>query len=267
MKDYLSINQKAWNIRTEAHWNSQFYDVKGWLSGQTSLKEIELALLPKDLSGLRVLHLFCHFGQDTLSLARMGAEVTGVDLSDQAIKRARELAGMADLEARFINTDVLSLKDKLDEAGSFDLVFQSYGTIGWLPELDEWAKTVAHFLKPGGQLIFAEFHPVVWMLDDHDRTKLGYPYFNLMPIHEDNEQSYTDGSDNISYSDVSWNHGLGDVLGVLLKAGLRIDDFQEYDYSPYPCFSDAVAVGDVRWQLKGIEGQIPMVYSVLGRRG
>lgn len=265
MQDYLSINRKAWNIRTEAHFTSEFYDVAGWLAGETSLGEIELALLPEDLKGKKLLHPFCHFGQDTLSLARMGAEVTGVDLSDRAVERAKELSEKSGIPGRFINSDVLSLVDALDEHGTFDIIFQSYGTIGWLPELTEWARMVATFLKPGGRFIFAEFHPVVWMLDDHDRRKIGYPYFNLTPIVEENKGSYTDNSD-IPFTDVSWNHGFGDVLGALLGAGLRIDHFEEYDFSPYDCFSDAVPVGEKRWQLKGVEGDIPMVYSLVAVR-
>ncbi|MEM1359952.1 MAG: class I SAM-dependent methyltransferase, partial [Bacteroidota bacterium] len=114
MIDYINLNHEQWNQRTLAHLKSEFYDVDGWLAGKDSLKEPELALLPDDLRGLRILHLQCHFGQDTLSLARRGAKVTGVDLSSEAIKAAQDLAQKANLKARFINCDLYSLPKYLD---------------------------------------------------------------------------------------------------------------------------------------------------------
>lgn len=263
MDNYLDINREGWNQRTDAHWGSEFYNVEAWLKGNNdNLREIERALLP-DLAGKRLLHLFCHFGQDTLSLARLGAEVTGVDLSDRAIERARELSELAKVPGRFINSDVLSLRNKLDEAASYDVVFQTYGTLGWLPELGEWGKTVAHYLKPGGRLVLADFHPVLWMLDDKQRDKVGYPYFNLEPIVESSTDSYTDGSDQLKFTEVSWNHSMSDILSSLLDAGLRIESFKEFDYSPWECFQDCVpADAPFRWYLKGMERQLPLVYAI-----
>ena len=258
--DYLALNRTHWNERTAAHLRSTFYDLAGWRAGKESLREIELGLLPVDLTGLRILHLQCHFGQDTLSLARRGATVTGVDLSDAAISAARELAAESGLPARFIRCDLYSLPEHLDE--TFDIVFTTYGTIGWLPDLDRWAAVVHRYLRPGGQFVFVEFHPFVWLWNA-ERTAIKYPYFSKEPIVETNEGSYTDGSDHVRSTNVSWDHPVSEVITALLGQGLRLRSFTEYDYSPYDCFHNTVQCGPDRWQLAEFEGGlIPMTYSL-----
>ncbi|MBB4080635.1 SAM-dependent methyltransferase [Lewinella aquimaris] len=259
MDDYLSHNRAHWNARTPAHLQSDFYDVEGWLAGKDSLREIELALLPADLTGLRLLHLQCHFGQDTLSLARRGAIVTGVDLSNAAIAAARDLAERAGLDARFICCDLYSLPDHLDE--TFDLVFTSYGTIGWLPDIGRWAEIVRRYLRPDGTFVFAEFHPFVWLWNE-DRTAIQYGYFGGQPIVEDVEGSYTDKSEGVRGKMISWDHPVSSVIGALLERGLRLETFEEYDYAPYDCFPDTVRVGEQRWQLKQLPGLIPLTYAL-----
>ena len=162
--NYIEINRKSWNNRVETHLKSEFYDLDNFIKGKTSLNNIELELLG-DLKGKSILHLQCHFGQDTISLCRLGANVTGVDLSDQAIESAIKIAKEANSNATFICCDIYDLPKHLDK--QFDIVFTSYGTIGWLPDLDKWAKIVSQFLKPNGPFVFVEFHPVVWMFDDN----------------------------------------------------------------------------------------------------
>ncbi len=174
-EDYLAINKNTWNTKTPVHLNSEFYGLEEFIKGKTSLKQIELDLLG-EVKGKKILHLQCHFGQDTLSLARMGAEVTGVDFSDTAIKEANLLTQKINQSARFICCDVYSLPEHLDE--EFDLVYTSYGTIGWLPDLNKWAQIIHRFLKPGGKFVFVEFHPVVWMFDDNFK-EIKYNYFNV----------------------------------------------------------------------------------------
>ena len=144
--DYLDINRESWNAWAEVNFESAFYDVPAFLAGRNSLTQIELDLLG-DVKGKRILHLQCHFGMDTLSLARMGAHATGADLSDKAIEKARHLAAEMRLDAQFVCCDLYSLPDHLK--GAFDIVFTSYGTIGWLPDLDKWAEVISHFLKCG----------------------------------------------------------------------------------------------------------------------
>ncbi len=161
--DYLDINRVAWNGRTREHVGSVFYDVPGFLAGRNSLNDIERKLLG-DIRGRTVLHLQCHFGQDTLSLARLGAKALGVDLSDKAIEKARQLNETLGLDAEFLCSDVYDLPNRLDR--KFDVVFTSYGVLGWLPDMDRWASTVSHFLKPGGSFVLVEFHPMVLVFDE-----------------------------------------------------------------------------------------------------
>ena len=260
MIDYLKLNREQWNQRAKAHLTSDFYDVPGWLAGKDSLKAPELELLPADLSGLTILHLQCHFGQDTLSFARRGATVTGVDLSEEAIKAAEELAVKAGLEARFICRDLYSLPEYLDE--TFDIVFTSYGTITWLPDLDRWADVVQRYLKPGGRFVFAEFHNMAYLWND-DRTAIKYPYFNPEPIVEQITKSYTDASDGLTGTEVNWDHPISAVVTALIGAGLTLTHFKEFDYSPYNCFEDMVPAGEPgRWHLRQMPGLIPLVYSL-----
>ena len=145
--NYLKINQKAWNDKTLVHLTSDFYDQTTFLEGKNSLKKPELDVLG-DVRGKRILHLQCHFGQDTLSLARMGAIVTGLDFSNVAIENAVKINDQLGLNASFVCADVYQLPDDL--IGQFDIVFTSYGTIGWLPELASWAETIKKALAPGG---------------------------------------------------------------------------------------------------------------------
>ncbi len=262
MKDqYLDINKASWNKRTEIHFDSSFYDNESFLKGRNSLNEIELNILG-DLNGKKVLHLQCHFGQDTLSLERLGAEVTGVDLSDVAIEKANVLASRLDSKARFICCDVYGLKEVLDE--KFDVVFTSYGTIGWLPDINKWASVVSHFLKPKGQFVFAEFHPVVWMFND-DFSKVEYRYFNDEAIVEI-QGSYTDGTEDLCTKNVSWNHGLGEVINALIGVGIQILDLKEYDYSPYDCFSGTQEMEPGKFIIEKMGRNMPMVYSIFGQK-
>ncbi len=257
-QDYFEANRRLWNDKTSVHFHSDFYDMPAFLAGKTSLQQIELEQLG-DVQGQKILHLQCHFGQDSLSLARMGAEVVGVDLSDKAIETARQLNEQLDLNARFVQSNVYDLKDHLDE--QFDIVFTSYGTIGWLPDLDRWAKIVAHFLKPGGAFHFVEFHPVVWLFDD-DFEQFKFSYFNTGPDIEEIEGTYTDRKAAIGGPSVSWSHSIGETLTALLAQNLRIEKFQEFDYSPYDCFNKTVKIGERRWQIRGLEGIIPLVFAL-----
>jgi SAM-dependent methyltransferase len=259
MLDYLSANRQYWNTLAAQHYESDFYNNAAFLQGKSSLNEIELNLLGGDLRGSKALHLQCHFGQDTLSLARLGAEVTGIDLSDVAITKARELARRTQLSARFLESDVQRIDEVLGDE-RFDLVFSSYGTIGWLPELTRWAQLIAQYLKPGGRFVFAEFHPAVWMMDEQF-THLKYSYFNREAIYEEPEESYGGAKVEQGQGNYSWNHDLGEVLTAILNAGLRLTYFSEYDYSPYDCFARTVSSAD-GYQIDGLAGKLPMVYAL-----
>lgn len=259
--DYLAINRALWDQKTEFHYNSQFYDVESFLNGRSSLNDIELALLG-NVSGKSILHLQCHFGQDTLSLARLGAHVTGVDLSGAAITKARELNDKLELNGQFVCSDIYDLPKVLE--GKYDIVFTSYGTIGWLPDIERWAGVVAHFMKPGGRFVFAEFHPVLWMFSN-DFSHVQYSYFNGAPIVETLEGTYADKSAAMNATEVGWNHGLAEVMNALKASGLSIVSFQEYDYSPYNCFHNMVKAAPGKYYIAGLEQKLPMVYSLVAQ--
>jgi len=261
-ENYIEINRKTWNEKTEFHIHSDFYNQEEFLKGENSLTPIELELLGnvKDKS---ILHLQCHFGQDTISFSRLGAKSVGVDLSDNAIEKAKEIAQKLNTDTRFISCDIYDLPNHLNE--QFDIVFTSYGTIGWLPDLDKWAKIIAQFLKPGGQFVMADFHPVVWMFDDNFE-KIGYNYFKSEPIIETIEGTYADKDAPINSETITWNHSMSELLNSLLKNNLELNAFNEYDYSPYNCFNETEEFEPKKFRIKHLENKIPMVYSILATK-
>jgi SAM-dependent methyltransferase len=256
--NYIALNKKAWNDKTAFHTASDFYDMQGFMAGKCTLQNIELELLG-DVSGKKVLHLQCHFGQDTISLARLGANATGVDFSDAAIQKAHEIAAKLNVTARFICSDIYSLPNILEE--KFDIVFTSYGTIGWLPDADKWAGVVSHFLKPGGTFVFADFHPVLWMFDNNF-TAITYRYFKSEAIIETETGTYADTEAPITNQTVCWNHSLTEVINSLIKHGLTIQAFNEYDYSPYNCFNGTFEAEPGMYRIANLGNKIPMEYSI-----
>jgi 2-polyprenyl-3-methyl-5-hydroxy-6-metoxy-1,4-benzoquinol methylase len=257
-KEFFNANKEQWNKRTAVHKDSAFYDVAGFKAGKNMLTPIELNELG-NVKGKKMLHLQCHFGLDSLCWARMGADVTGVDLSDAAVDEAKKLNDECGLDAKFICCNVYDLKGYLN--GQFDIVFTSYGVIGWLPDLDKWASIISSYLKPGGIFYMAEFHPVVWMFDD-EFTHIQYAYENREVIVTDNYGTYTDRNAAIAGKEYGWNHSISEVLNALIKYGLQIKLFNEFMYSPYACFNNTIQGADGNWYIKGMEGKIPMVYSV-----
>jgi len=260
--DYKKVNKEAWNDRVPIHLESDFYDVPAFLEGKNSLHKPELALLG-DVSGKSILHLQCHFGQDTISLSRMGALTTGVDISDVGIQQAKELNNQCGTNAKFVVSDIYDLPDNLE--GEFDMVFVSYGTIGWLPDLDKWAAVINHFLKDGGKFIFAEFHPVVWMFDD-DHDSVFYNYFTSEPIVESYSGTYAQKDSDVELKHISWNHGLAEVMTSLLDQGLSIRHFQEYDFSPYNCFNGMQKDGPNEYRIKKFGNKVPMMYTLVAEK-
>jgi 2-polyprenyl-3-methyl-5-hydroxy-6-metoxy-1,4-benzoquinol methylase len=256
--NYIEINKALWNQKTSHHVASDFYNVKAFVEGENSLKDIELELLG-DVRGKSILHLQCHFGQDTLSLARMGTKVTGMDFSEEAIAQARVLAQQLELDAEFICCNVYDLPQHLDK--QFDIVFASYGVIGWLPDMQEWARVVSRFVRPGGMFLFVEFHPVVWMFS-YDFSMVEYSYFNKEAIIETMTGTYAEPDAPIQAQEIGWNHSMAEVMQSLIDAGLRVDALREYDYSPCNCFKNTVEVSPGKYQVRGMEGKLPMVYAV-----
>jgi len=262
MENYLEINKNSWNAKVDPHLKSDFYFVDEFLKGKSSLNSIELKLLG-DIKGKSILHLQCHFGQDSISLSRMGAHVTGIDLSDKAIETGKELALKCGTDTIFLCSDVYSLPDILDQ--KFDMVYTSYGVVGWLPDLDKWAGVISHFLKPGGKIIMAEFHPAVWMFDD-EFTTIAYNYFNEKPIIETYEGTYADKSADIVQEYVMWNHSLAEVLQSLIKYNIELEIFQEFDWSPYPCFNHVEEFEKGKWRISKFDNKLPLVYALKGQK-
>lgn len=261
MKDYLKVNRQMWNLWAEAHLTSDFYDVESFKAGRNSLNDIELAHLP-DVKGKDLLHLQCHFGQDTLSLARMGAKVTGMDISDVAIEAGRKLAKEMKLEADFIEGNVLKMNKYLDR--QFDIIFNTYGVVGWHPELERWMQLIAEYLKPGGEFHLTEFHPFIWMYSP-DFQQIDYSYFNTGPMLDIAEGSYAVNKIEGEQSSFGWNHSISSLLSAIRKSGLKLEVFEEYDYTPYNVFQGSVKT-EKGYQIGPLKGKVPLTYSIVARK-
>ena len=261
---YKNVNVGLWNEMTPVHERSDFYDVASFKAGRSTLMSIELDELG-DISGRSLLHLQCHFGLDTMSWARLGARVTGVDFSDKAIDQARSLSQELGIDARFVLSNVYDLPDALD--GQFDIVFTSYGVLNWLPDLGRWARTVAQFLKPGGIFYIAEFHPFANVLDDEDdatEPALRYSYFHASePMKFDaGGPSYADQSSTLTHPSYEWDHSMSDIVNSLVGAGLRIDFMHEFDYCCYQAFPFMEQGDDGWWRLTKGGDSIPLTFSI-----
>lgn len=259
MSDYLENNRKLWDGWTEIHNRSSFYDVDGFRRGNSTLKAIELEAVG-EVEGKRLLHLQCHFGLDTLSWARRGAVVTGVDFSPRAISLARKLSAEVGLSADFLCAEVTDLPAEWDHA--FDLVFTSYGVLPWLPGLGPWARSIHRVLRPGGSFHLVEFHPLTGMLDDEGQ-RLTEPYFRASaPSEYPVEGSYADRKAPFSHRAFEWAHSLSEIQMSLLDAGMWIREFREYPFSPYGCFPFLEESEPGRWTVRGAETELPLVFSL-----
>ncbi|WP_417372290.1 class I SAM-dependent methyltransferase [Gelidibacter japonicus] len=230
----FEVNRNTWNQKVAIHATSDFYGMEDFKKGKSSLNSFELEALG-DVSGKSLLHLQCHFGQDTLSWSKLGASCTGIDLSDEAITLAEKLASELDLNAKFVCCNVLDTSKYVSE--TFDIVFTSYGTIGWLPDLNPWAEMIAERLKPGGVFYIVEFHPIAWMFDytvSPPQMKYGYQQDEV--IYEEYEGTYANTASKMISKEYAWNHGLGNVVTALAKAGLKIEYLNEFEESPYNIF-------------------------------
>ena len=261
--DPTAANRRLWDSWTRAHRDSAFYDVAGFLAGRDPLNHLEAEELG-DVVGMRLLHLQCHFGIDTLGWARRGALVTGVDFSPEAIATARELAQRAGLEATFVESDVYALDEQ--ELGTFDIVHTSYGVLSWLPDLERWAEVVLNHLAPDGLFHLVENHPFVMMLDD-DGLSLRWPYLATgQPIYLESEASYVGPTQDGPLPEYNWPHGIGDVVTALVGSGLRIEWLREYPRTPYPFpgFLEQRPEGDYGWP--GGREDVPLTFSIGARR-
>ena len=259
-KSYFEVNKDTWDKKVSIHTKSEFYDVEGFVNGKTSLNKYELEELG-NVNGKSLLHLQCHFGQDTLSWCRLGATCTGIDLSSEGIKQAKLLNDKLGLNATFIESNLYDVPKNV--IGKFDIVFASYGVIGWLPDLKIWGEIIASKLKTGGVFYLIEFHPIVWMFDFlQTPPKLTYPYLQSGAIYEEYKGTYTNNDADIISKEYGWNHGLGDVISSLTSAGLQIEFLHEFEKSPYDSFPEMSKTDDGMFVLKENQRMFPLLYSI-----
>ncbi|MDQ3855027.1 MAG: class I SAM-dependent methyltransferase [Chloroflexota bacterium] len=266
MDRYIASNRELWDHWTDIHERSEFYDLEGFKAGRSSLNPIEREELG-DVSGKSLLHLQCHFGLDTLSWARLGASVTGGDLSDRAIELARSLSQELGIDARFVRSELYSLPDLLD--GQFDIVYTSYGVLYWLPDIRRWGEVAAHFLKPGGTFYIVEYHPFANVFENEgtDDLRVAYPYFQgPKPLTFETHGSYADPNADYHFVEYGWNHPLGAVVTSLSDAGLRIQHLHEFPYTFEQRFPFMEQDADGKWWIKGRETALPLLFSLKATR-
>jgi SAM-dependent methyltransferase len=260
--DWLQRNRENWDDRAAIHSASRFYDLPGFRAGACTLRPFEIAELG-DVTDKRLVHLQCHMGQDTLSWARRGARVTGVDFSAEAITIARNLAEDIGLDdrARFVVTDVYTAAGALGNE-RFDVVYTGLGALVWLPDLTRWAKVVASLLVEGGSIYLAEFHPLTHVLSEDGRG-LGHDYFDTSAITYDIPYTYTDGPPLGRTLTVQWQHPLSEVITALAQAGLRIEFLHEHTFTlfrQYPVLERSADTGE--YSFPAGHPQIPLMYSL-----
>ena len=263
----MRSNRDLWDAWTKVHVGSTFYDVDAFRDGR---KPIRLRDYEREevgsVEGKTLLHLQCHFGLDTLSWARLGATVTGIDFSGEAVAAARLLAAEVDIPATFVQSDVYKLPEVLDE--QFDIVYTSGGVLGWLPDIAAWGRVAAGFVRPGGFLYITEIHPVAQVFADDGvqpgELRLAYPYWeHREPLRFDVHGSYADpDAPTEGLVEYGWDHSMGQIVTSLADAGLRIEFLHEFDFVPWPVpFLEEGSDGRFRLP-EGSKGSLPLFFSL-----
>ncbi len=252
-------NRAAWNQMARIHFDHPEYRMDEFMAGWNSLKQVERDVLG-DVTGLSLLHLQCQFGMDTLSWARLGARVTGVDISDDSIEYARSFKDRAGFpEARFIRSDVLDLIGVIDD--KFDIVFMSHGTICWLSSIHKLMEVVAHHLKPGGRFFIVDAHPMFHVFDPFYKEH-GITYFGRETMRLIDDTDYADRSAVIKGEQVEFVHTTSDIINATADAGLVVKRFDEYNKGYYPVYEEWVREGDY-WHPPEGKPDFPLMFSLL----
>jgi SAM-dependent methyltransferase len=259
--DLLLSNRANWDERTAVHLDA--YPVEAFKAGHSTLHPIEVAEVGA-VAGKTLLHLQCHFGLDTLSWARLGARVTGVDFSEAAIDAARSLAGELGIAGRFLRSDVYALPDLLDER--FDIVFTSYGALTWLPDIRRWAEVAAQFVRPGGFLYVIDGHPLMHLIDDSgERLRPNAAYFDRAPERVEQHGSYVGEPTAFEHPvNYQWQHTLGDITSAVIDAGLHLEFLHEWPVAEYQAFESMERGEDGYWRQPG--NRWPLLFSLWARR-
>jgi SAM-dependent methyltransferase len=266
-RDTIRSNRDVWDAWTKIHVGSAFYDVASFKNGE---RPVRIADYEREevgsVEGKTLLHLQCHFGMDTLSWARLGATVTGLDFSEEAIAAARALAAEVGIPATFVQSDVYRAPEVLDE--QFDIVYTSNGVLGWLPDIVDWARVAAGFVRPGGFLYITEIHPVALVWEDEGvepgELRLRYPYWSHSdPIRIEVKGSYADReAPTEGLVEYGWDHSMGEIVTSLANEGLRIEFLHEFDFVRWPVEFLAESE-DGRYRLPpGSNGQLPLFFSL-----
>ncbi len=269
MSDPIEINRLNWDERAIIHERDTTgdYMLDRFRAGEDALHEIEAAELG-DVAGKRVLHLQCHIGRDTLCLARRGAHVTGLDFSAEALRVARELAAATGLAATFV-------QGRVDDAprltpGPFDLVFTTWGTICWLPDMVTWASAIAAVLAPGGELYFADAHPGFLVMEEENGRMV--PTLDCdsppdRPLEITSATTYTGDPTVMTHqANREWVHSLSSILGALIGAGLTIEMFREHETLPWRGLPLLVPATDRLWRLPDGHPRFPLSLSMRARK-
>ena len=269
VNDYAAVNRANWDERVPAHAASPDYGVDRFLADPSHLSHVVQFDLPLlgDISGQRGVHLQCHIGTDTISLARLGASMTGVDFSGPAVRQARALAEQTGADATFVESDVYDAAEAVGR-GAFNFVFTGVGALCWLPSVSRWGQVVADVLRPGGRLFLREGHPMLWTLEDPRPDGLlvaEYPYF------ERDEPTIFDAGGTYVATDMEfeqtitheWNHGLGEIVQALLDAGMTITGLTEHDSVPWEAQPGQMEqIGGDEWRLKDRPWRLPHSYTL-----
>jgi SAM-dependent methyltransferase len=258
MDEHLEANRALWDEWAEINARSASYDLEDFKRGGVRLRDYEIEEVGP-VSGKTLLHLQCHFGIDSLSWARLGAKVTGIDFSERAIAIATGLAAELGLEASFLRSDLYELPERL--GGEFDVVYTSRGVLCWLPRIRPWADVVARFVKPGGFFYITETHPILEAYEDDFTLK--FPYWEREePSSFVIQGSYADPAAKVkTEKDYEWNHGLGEIVTALAQAGLRIEFLHEWPFveSEVPFLEKR----DGRsWMPGELDGRMPLMFSL-----
>jgi SAM-dependent methyltransferase len=267
VSDYREINRANWDERVPAHTASTSYHVEQFAADPSYLSDVVRFDLPRlgDIAGLRGVHLQCHIGTDTVSLARLGARMSGLDFSGPAVEQARSFAGQLGLEVDFHQADVYDAVDVLG-AASYDFVYTGIGALCWLPDIERWAAVVAGLLKPGGRLVLREGHPMLWALDAGERyAEVRYPYFETAePMVFDEGGTYVETDVEFTTTVThEWNHGLGETITAVQKAGLVFDSLTEHDSAPWNGLPGLMTEdADGEWRLSEHPARLAATYTL-----
>ena len=258
---FMNKNRDYWDERVPIHARTSSYGLEQFLAGTNKLNPLEIREVG-DVQGKNLLHLQCHFGLDTLSWARLGAHVTGVDFSQPAIELAQDLAQRSNLNARFLCCNLYSLPNHL--MGQYDIVFTSYGVLNWLPDISRWAQIVASYVKPGGFFYIADFHPFAMVFDDDiNHLEYRYPYFGNQAIQFESRGSYADRNVETRINDeFSWNHTLSEIISGLIENGLRIEFLHEFPFSVFQQFPILEMDENGMWVFPNGQHPIPLMFSL-----